>query len=147
MQVVEQGAQASNGQAVVPTPQPSTVRGDGPPQSAAHSPTNTGLTGSERQRLREEIDRVWHEAIAIQGEKGLINITNVGDWLVRAEKSLRDAPYPATQAMSCLLRACHSLAKAQETATCELWGFCVITVQLLYLPIHRYGSSMAAGAR
>lgn len=133
MQAVKQGAQASNGHAAVPAPQPSIVRGDEPPPSAAYSPTNTGLTGSELQKLRKEINCVWHEATDIQREKGYINITNVGDWLVRAEKSLSDAPYPATQAMYCLLRARQSLAKAQEAATCEIWGYCVITVELLYL--------------
>jgi hypothetical protein len=133
MQAVKQGAQASNGYAAVPTSQPLAMRGNEPPQSGEHSPRDTGLTASERQRLHEEINCVWHEAINIQREKGCINITNVGNWLVHAEKSLNDAPYPATQAMYCLLRARHSLAKAQEAATCEIWGYCVITVELLYL--------------
>jgi hypothetical protein len=133
MEPVSQGSGSANGHAAAPSPQPLTLQVDEPSERAENSAPYTGLTANERHKLREEIDRVWHEAIDMQHAKGYVNPTNVGDWLVRTEKSMKDAPYPATQAMYCLLRARYSLAKAAEAGACEIWGYCAVMVELLYL--------------
>lgn len=79
------------------------------------------------------VNWVWHELNSIQRTHRHVNTTNAADWLIWAEQALDSTPIDKPQAMYCVMRARYSLAKAQEFAEWDRYGYFTIAIESLYL--------------
>lgn len=95
--------------------------------------SNREIVNGDMTVLRKEVYKVWHELNSIQRTHRHVNTTNAADWLIWAEQALDSTPIDKPQAMYCVMRARYSLAKAQEFAEWDRYGYFAIAIESLYL--------------
>lgn len=91
------------------------------------------LAQADPRVLRQELYKVWHELNEVQRQYRHVNTTNTADWLTWGEKSLEGNASEKSHVMYCIMRARYSLAKAQEFADWDKYGYLAIVLESLYL--------------